>query len=94
MTTECNLREFDFQAIGCRGVAARFDGGAIASDAGGLLLREVEVKTGILRRFVACFTDHCQPPICLSSAPPCMSTRQPRRRPRRSHSVVVVRNAD
>jgi hypothetical protein len=48
MTTECNAREFDFQALGGRAVTARFDGGAITSDAGSLLLREVEAKTGIL----------------------------------------------
>jgi hypothetical protein len=61
MTTECNAREFDFQGLGSRAVTARFDGGAITSDAGGLLLREVEAKTGILRRFAACFTDHRDP---------------------------------
>lgn len=61
MTTECNTRQFDFQALGSRAVTARFDGGAITSDAGGLLLREVEAKTGILRRFAACFTDHRDP---------------------------------
>ena len=61
MTTECNAREFDFQALGSRTVTARFDGGAITSDAGGLLLREVEAKTGMLRRFAACFTDHRDP---------------------------------
>jgi hypothetical protein len=61
MLTECNAREFDFQALGSRAVTARFDGGAITSDAGGLLLREVEGKTGILRRFAACFTDHRDP---------------------------------
>src|SRR3972149_7276991 len=61
MTTECNAREFDFQALGSRAITARFDGGAITSDAGGLLLREVEAKTGILRRFAACFTDHRDP---------------------------------
>jgi hypothetical protein len=37
---------------------ARFDGGCITSDGGGLLLREVERRTGILRQFAACFTDH------------------------------------
>ena len=58
MTTECNTREFDFQGLGSRAVTARFDGGAITSDAGGLLLREVEAKTGIVRQFAACFTDH------------------------------------
>ena len=61
MTTECNAREFDFQGLGSRAITARFDGGAITSDAGGLLLREVEAKTGILRRFAACFTDHRAP---------------------------------
>jgi len=61
MTTECNAREFSFQGLGSRAVTARFDGGAITSDAGGLLLREVEAKTGILRRFAACFTDHRDP---------------------------------
>jgi len=63
MTTECNAREFAFQALGSRAVTARFDGGAITSDAGGLLLREVEAKTGILRRFAACFTDHRDPDL-------------------------------
>jgi hypothetical protein len=61
MTTECNAREFAFQGLGSRAVTARFDGGAITSDAGSLLLREVEAKTGILRRFAACFTDHRDP---------------------------------
>jgi hypothetical protein len=61
MPTECNAREFDFQGLGSRAVTARFDGGAITSDAGGLLLREVEAKTGILRRFADCFTDHRDP---------------------------------
>jgi len=61
MSTECSVREFAFQGLGSRAVTARFDGGAITSDAGGLLLREVEAKTGILRRFAACFTDHRDP---------------------------------
>ena len=37
-----------------------FDGGTITSDAGGLLLREVEKRTGIIRQFAACFRDHRQ----------------------------------
>jgi Transposase DDE domain group 1 len=63
MLTECNTREFEFQGLGHRAVTARFDGGAITSDAGGLLLREVEAKTGILRRFAACFDDHRDPEL-------------------------------
>jgi len=63
MMTECNTQKFDFQVLGNRAVTARFNGGAITSDAGGLLLREVEAKTGILRRFAACFTDHRDPDL-------------------------------
>ena len=46
MSTECNVREFDSQGLGSRAVTTRFDGGAITSDAGGLLLREVEARHG------------------------------------------------
>jgi hypothetical protein len=42
-------------------VSGRFDGGTITSDAGGLLLREVERRTGIISRFAACFRDHRDP---------------------------------
>jgi len=41
-------------------VVADFDGGTITSDAGGLLLREVELKFGIVRQFAQGFTDHRQ----------------------------------
>ena len=40
---------------------AKFDGGNITSDAGILLLREVEKRTGIIARFAECFTDHRDP---------------------------------
>jgi len=43
-----------------RQVRGGFDGGAITSDAGGLLLREVEKRTGIIAQFAACFRDHRQ----------------------------------
>ena len=58
MTTECNGKLFEFHPLGQREVRAGFDGGAITSDGGGLLLREVEKRTGIMARFAACFTDH------------------------------------
>ena len=44
MLTQCNKQTFDFQALGRRMVTATFDGGAITSDAGALLLREVEAN--------------------------------------------------
>jgi hypothetical protein len=42
-------------------VVARFDGGDITSDAGGLLLSEVDRRIGLLDGFAACFTDHRDP---------------------------------
>jgi hypothetical protein len=56
--TECKPQQFEFHGLGNREVVGRFDGGDITSDAGGLLLREVELRTGILQRFAACFTDY------------------------------------
>ncbi len=56
--TECNTQPLLFQPHGRREVVAGFDGGTITSDAGGLLLREVEQRFGIIRQFAGCFTDH------------------------------------
>jgi len=63
MQTQCTQRTFAFQALGRREVKARFDGGQITSDAGGLLLKEVERLTGLLRRFAECFEDHRDPEL-------------------------------
>src|SRR4051812_6689865 len=49
--------------LGSRQVLADFDGGAISSDGGALLLRQTERLTGILRQFAACFTDHRAPDL-------------------------------
>jgi hypothetical protein len=56
--TECKSKRLEFHALDNREIAAHFDGGDISSDAGGLLLREVEVRLGILKRFAGCFTDY------------------------------------
>ncbi len=63
MKTQCIQKSFAFHALGKRDVVAHFDGGRITSDAGGLLLREVERKLGVLRRFAACFDDHRNPDL-------------------------------
>jgi len=52
--------QLEFQGLGSRKVLASFDGGTITSDAGGLLLREVDLRCGILDRFAACFVDRRQ----------------------------------
>lgn len=59
--TECIPTSFAFQDLGSRDVLADFHGGRITSDAGALLLREVEAKLGLLDRFATCFTDHRDP---------------------------------
>jgi hypothetical protein len=61
MSTECTQERFDFHPLNRREVVARFDGGEITSDAGALLLREVEKRTRILRQLSNCFTDHRDP---------------------------------
>jgi hypothetical protein len=63
MTAECNQKSFEFHALVRREVVGRFDGGTISSDGGGVLLREVELRTGIIRQFAACFTDHRDPDL-------------------------------
>ncbi len=48
MQTECNTNRFEFQPLAKREIRGGFDGGAITSDAGALLLREVEQKMAIV----------------------------------------------
>ena len=57
MDTQCSPTQLEFHSLGQRKVVGRFDGGNITSDAGGLLLREVEKQTGIIRGFAECFED-------------------------------------
>jgi hypothetical protein len=68
MATECNRSTFDFQPLAGRRVTARFDGGVITSDAGALLLREVETRTNLVGRFAACFDDFRDPELIEFSA--------------------------
>jgi len=58
METQCIPEQMVFQQLGRREVIGRFDGGMISSDAGGMLLREVERGCGILKRFAGCFRDY------------------------------------
>ena len=61
MTTQCTSPDLAFEPLGAREVVAGFDGGTVTSDAGGLLLREVEAKFGFLAQFARCFTDYRDP---------------------------------
>ena len=59
--TECTQPSFSFAEHGRRQVVARFDGGTISSDGGAVLLRQLEQRTGIVRKFADCFHDYRQP---------------------------------
>ena len=48
--------------LGGRQLVWRFDGGDITSDGGALVLKKLEERTGIVRRFAACFEDYLPPP--------------------------------
>jgi len=59
--TECTQSGFEFQAHFSREVVARFDGGRMTSDAGGLLLRETDQRLNLLPRLAQCFLDGRNP---------------------------------
>jgi Transposase DDE domain group 1 len=63
MKTECSQLAFDFQPLGTRQVVADFTGGTITSDTGGLLLGEVEARSGLLAKFAQCFDDFRDPDL-------------------------------
>ena len=57
MQTDCSPKLFEFEAVERKQVVAGFDGGAITSNAGALLLGQVDHGLGLIRRFAGCFTD-------------------------------------
>src|SRR5512134_2797761 len=57
MQTECSAEQLEFEGFAGRRVVAAFDGGALTSDAGALLLREADRAIGLSRRVSACFRD-------------------------------------
>ncbi len=57
MPTECSAKPMGFARVDGRAVVADFEGGAITSNAGGLLLGATDRAIGLVERFAACFTD-------------------------------------
>jgi hypothetical protein len=55
--TECTQASFEFEAHFSRQVTANFEGGTLTTDGGGLLLRQVDRRLGLLKRLTGCFTD-------------------------------------
>jgi hypothetical protein len=75
MNTECKPEQLEFHALGRRDVIGRFDGGRITSDGGGLLLREVDKRLGLLDRLAGCFVDYRNPNAIEHSAQSLVSQR-------------------
>ena len=73
--TECTRRSLECHRLGRRDVTARFDAPAISSNAGGLLLRELDAKFGFIKQLASCFVDHRNPAYTLHSVEELLSQR-------------------
>ncbi len=73
--TECTQPSFRFEAHFTRQVEARFDGGTITSDGGGLLLREADRRLKVIERLSACFLDGRDPERIEHSLPEMIAQR-------------------
>jgi hypothetical protein len=60
MPTECSPDLFDFGSVEGRRLVAAFDGGAVSSDAGALLLGASDKAIGLVGRLAGCFRDERQ----------------------------------
>jgi hypothetical protein len=61
MQTDCIFDHLDFEGFDGHRVVASFDGGAITSDAGALLLRHTDKAICLFDRVAACFSDGRDP---------------------------------
>ncbi len=58
MNQQSDTKQYYFQGLGGRKVVGDFNGGTVTSDAGGLLLREIDLAYGIIDGFTECFSDY------------------------------------
>ena len=63
MQTHCSCEQLEFEAFDGRKVVAAFDGGAITSDSGALLLRQTDKAINLFDRIADCFTDRRDPEL-------------------------------
>jgi hypothetical protein len=63
MPTQCNQDSFAFATVEGRRVEAAFDGGAVSSEAGALLLGATDRAVRLMDRFAACFHDARRPEL-------------------------------
>jgi Transposase DDE domain group 1 len=75
MQTECSAEQLEFEGFAGRRVVAAFDGGAMTSDAGALLLRAADRAIGLSRRVSACFSDDRDPQRVVHALPTLIGQR-------------------
>jgi hypothetical protein len=63
MRTQCNAEQLQFSCVERRRVVAAFDGGAVSSDAGALLLGKADEAIGLMDRLARCFVDQRDPDL-------------------------------
>lgn len=75
MQTECTRMLFEFEPVDRHRVVAAFDGGTMTSNAGALLLGEVDRTIGLTSRLAACFTDRRNPELVVHTVPTLVGQR-------------------
>jgi hypothetical protein len=75
MQTECISGQLEFEGFDGRHVVAAFDGGAVTSDAGALLLRETDRAIRLVERVAACFSDGRDPGQLIHTLPTLVGQR-------------------
>jgi Transposase DDE domain group 1 len=61
--TQCIEKRVNFQSLSSKQITGEFSALNVSSDAGALLLREVEGSRRVLKRFAHCFQDHRNPEL-------------------------------
>ena len=87
MQTECRAEPSAFGRVEGRPVMAAFNGGALTSDAGGLLLGPADRRVNLVRRLAGCFRDARDPRFIEHGASPPSASPEasPRRRQNRGN---------
>ena len=75
MQTECNPDQLVFESFDKRHVVAAFDGGAITSNAGALLLRHTNKAINLFDRVASCFIDHRKEELVVHGLPAMVGQR-------------------
>lgn len=75
MLTDCNQDLFDFGTVDGRQVVGAFDGGAITSNAGALLLGQANKAIRLVGRLAECFQDRRDPALIEHTVPTLVGQR-------------------